>query len=261
MAVSWVTAPPTAPTAAASAVSSLIASRIEYMQANPRTLTMGLDLDGDGGIDQTMQGPLGIDVDNDGIIDVVITPEQLRAFLIEQGLPPDKIPAGMNIKPLSPKGATPTAVRTRAVSVAEPYIAAPVVTRLAPALPQPMGPAIQPASARSAARVYEIGRTSYSTARAIMPVVQPYVPPGLPMTHRPPQALGGQLAVQAPAVPHPHGKHYQKVHLPVRVTINKISAARFDGTFPYHNPSPEVGCGWVGHVLPATSINLWLSDD
>mmetsp|Transcript_93277 Transcript_93277/g.200195 ORF Transcript_93277/g.200195 Transcript_93277/m.200195 type:complete len:385 (-) Transcript_93277:98-1252(-) len=38
----------------------------------------------------------------------------------------------------------------------------------------------------------------------------------------------------------------------------QVHPAKHDREFPYHDPLPERGCGFVGHFLPATSENLWL---
>lgn len=56
-----------------------------FARADPRRLSMGLDLHGTGRVTQMMQGPLGVDVDNDGTVDVVITPEKLMAFALRRG--------------------------------------------------------------------------------------------------------------------------------------------------------------------------------
>merc|ERR1719401_1187317 len=83
-----------------------LSSRAWVDRIDPKNLTMGLDLDNSGRIDQLMQGPLGVDVNNDGIIDVVITPEQLRQFIMEeaqaQRRPPPSQPAMGPPRPQTP---------------------------------------------------------------------------------------------------------------------------------------------------------------
>mmetsp|Transcript_119870 Transcript_119870/g.382661 ORF Transcript_119870/g.382661 Transcript_119870/m.382661 type:complete len:256 (+) Transcript_119870:83-850(+) len=235
-------------------------ARVEYQRADPRSLTMGLDIDGDGRMDQLMHGPLGIDVDNDGIIDVVITPEQLRAFLIEQGLPPDKLPANMAVRPLSP-----SRLLARESPLVMPRNAPPHVFDRTYAAPQPLpnahasvryAPWPPPAHLQS----YMLGRTPLATHHCLVPTAAPYVPHNVPMTHRPPEIPPASPKQQP--VPHQHhGKMPKQVHLPVKITMRKVSRAQHDGRFPYHDPMPEVGCHFVGHLLPATSDNLWLETD
>mmetsp|Transcript_16182 Transcript_16182/g.44989 ORF Transcript_16182/g.44989 Transcript_16182/m.44989 type:complete len:218 (+) Transcript_16182:3-656(+) len=47
---------------------------------------------------------------------------------------------------------------------------------------------------------------------------------------------------------------------PVEVVTRRLRAHEVQGDyeFPYHDPMPELGCDFVGHVLPATSWNAWL---
>jgi len=73
--------------ASALEVQQMPAGSSGLMNQDPRTLAMGLDLNGDGQVNQIMRGPLGVDVDNDGTVDVVISPERLLQWVIQQGKP------------------------------------------------------------------------------------------------------------------------------------------------------------------------------
>jgi len=196
---------------------------------------MGLDLDGDGKMDQLMQGPLGVDVDNDGSIDVVITPEQLRAFLVTQGVPEEKLP--LIPRPSNEEGNIGPDEGKQIKE--EP----------------PMPP------------VSRVGRTQQATEGAVIPPIDPVWPSGnLPFTHRPPPSM--YLGPTSPySIPPPAAnlsldprlsRPMGTLHMPVKIHMRKLAQAEQDTAFPYHNPVPDMGCQFMGHVLPATSRTIWL---
>lgn len=101
------------------------------LNADPRGLVMGLDLDNDGTIDQQMMGPLGVDVDNDGTVDVVVTPEKLLAWALKKGIPlQKKQPVPVPVTPAPTARAVPVeVVRPESPRVVRHVARTPVVIR------------------------------------------------------------------------------------------------------------------------------------
>lgn len=203
-------------------------SSVAFDRPDPKSLTMGLDLDNDGRVDQLNMGPIGVDVDNDGTVDVVITPEQLRAMVLEHGLargaavgPAQPLQTVARTRvPLAGSLQTPPGVhgppvaQTAAYEVPRPVPSAPLVPP-APAavLQQPVLRAVAPhsvpfttvaAPAPTAPTLQPLG--SYPVQQLVAPVL------GSPMI----QPLGS-YSVQQPATPVPTGPMVQVVERPVYI--------------------------------------------
>lgn len=323
------------PAGSASSVGQSWRERID-----PRNLTMGLDLDNSGHINQLMTGPLGIDVNGDGNVDVVITPEMLREFILEEtaaGAVPPAEPTGFRPPP-SPAGFPMPQEPMQPALPSAPVIKLPPIFSVAPAVRMEMPASVPAAVAPDPKLLWRDPPTPPTTDRAVTMPDSPKSPPREPImlpakvtavapaevvepaAWPPPQIMPPEYPTlpaayvqmpqpsyvqmpqpiaprAAPVVSEPQdpgwavrevvekpyyikqvvdrpylvdrrtqremvlnhgGLSEVEVKFPIRVSMKKVSAAHHDRDFPYHNPAPRAGCGFIGHFFPATTENPFL---
>jgi len=241
-----------------------------YAQANPRRLSMGLDLNNTGRVQQIMQGPLGVDVDNDGEVDVVITPEQLRAFALQHGTAVTA--AGKRVLSEQPIAAAPRRVsRALEVSPSAPPRATPLSSALLPqpSLFQVVAPAVPPIFSSYVVVAPPVYLRTEVIPQAPAPMSVPHAasvrfapsPAPMPVPHvAAPVAAALQNAVWAtPAVTRPPAPLEKPVYLkrpevnhadlPEGVTVSTIQrkavADHGPAIFPYHEPLRGARAGFV----------------
>jgi len=240
-----------------------------YAQANPRRLSMGLDLNNTGRVQQIMKGPLGVDVDNDGVVDVVITPEQLLAFALQRGTAVTA--AGKRVLSEQPDAATPRRVsRALEVSPSAPPRATPLSSALLPqpSLFQVVAPAVPPIfsyvvvappvylrtevipQAPAPMLVPHNASVRFAPSPAPMPVPHAAAPVAvalqnpvwaIPVVTRPPAPLEKPVYLKRPEVNH--------ADLPEGVTVSTIQrkavADLGPAIFPYQEPLHGSRAGFV----------------
>lgn len=252
-------------------------------RVDPRSLQMGLDIGGQGRVNQVMTGPLGVDVDNDGEVDVIITPEMLRAFALSQGTPVSQ--AGQDIRKTQPAPPTPPTVpvftgppTTIQGPPAAPVMLPPTITT-APAVRMPMVPTpAQPAQPAQPARPAQPAQFAPQPARPAqfapqrprpgpVPVqVEAYAatPPTPPQPKPAPVIRKTQRIVEKPVEVVEYVYHPMPAQRPpekIKPMTERPANCPFEWiTVPvktwtpvehtYHDPRPDIGCTLIGAWEP-----------
>jgi len=186
--------------------------RTSWMEhVDPNNLTMGLDLDNSGHVDQLMTGPLGIDVDNDGVVDLYITPEQIRELIMQE--------AAERQPPVPQEPAQPV-----------------------PTQPMPTSPPSQPKAATAPATVPAVAPMKLPPIITVAPAVRMkaedlVIPPSVPMEPAGPAPAPANVVVPpAPVAPQPPPQP-QPVPVPMPVPTQPAPQAQ-PMVAPQQPPAP-----------------------
>lgn len=218
---------------------------------DPRNLTMGLDLSGDGRVNQLMTGPLGVDVDNDGTVDVLITPAKLKAWALAKGKA--VTPAGVEAQkgsnpaspsspssPVSPGGGFPQPPSVPPVALPTPVPApVPAVPYAAFSAPQPVPSYPYAAWTATAPAPQQPASTGPAYPRVVREVVdKPIVV----------QEVRNRPVYVDRVVYKPVFREHEREFLNVEVKTIQRQRRPQGANFPYHDPMR--GCDFWGTFKP-----------